>query len=40
MDEPHAARRKRLPPVGQFKAVYASQLFIVEARIGRTPRRR
>ena len=39
-DEPHAARRKRLPPVGQFKAAYASQLFIVEARIGRTLRRR
>ena len=37
-DEPRAARRKRLPPVGQFDAVDASELFIVEARIGRTTR--
>src|SRR5271165_4677715 len=37
-DEPHAARRRRLPPIGQFKAADASQLFTVEARIGWTPR--
>src|SRR5271166_2516361 len=39
-NEPGAARLERRPPFRQLQAVYATQLFVVEAGIGRAPRGR
>ncbi len=37
MKKPLAARLERRPPFRQLEAVYASELFVVEAGIGRAP---